>query len=110
MQVLNLVKGSAGYIKTEQDWRLVLDILHMTAMDPNDQVVAMDAILHIVTDPSMHPSAFRPCFDATLQFLERSRQVRIPFQGHCLEPLLGCLPAFLGTCISDKQQLPEPLL
>lgn len=75
MQVLSLVKGSAGYIKTEKDWRMVLAILHMTAMDPSEQAIAMEALLHIVTDPSMHPSAFRPCFDAILQFLERARQV-----------------------------------
>ena len=69
MQVLVLVKGSAGYIKSEKDWRIVLQIVQMTALDPGLHVVALEAISHIVTDSGMHPSAFKPCFDSIQRLL-----------------------------------------
>ena len=68
-----LVKGSAGYIKSEKDWRIVLQIVQMTAVDPGLHVVALEAISHVVTDTGMHPSAFKPCFDNIQMLMDRTK-------------------------------------
>lgn len=119
-QVMALVAGSAGFIRSVHGWKTVCALIAVTSLHPEAAAVSMKALAAVARPPALSPVAFTPVLEAVVSCVERNAKVIAPktlpqsqgkqqggmasrtLQGHAQSHKAQCTSAFakrLGTRI-----------
>ena len=84
LQVLALVSGSAGFIRSVHGWKTVCALIAVTSLHPEAAAVSMKALAAVARPSALSPVAFTPVLEAVVSCVERNAKVII--LGPCLCP------------------------
>ena len=88
VQVLALVSGSAGSIRSVHGWKTVCALIAVTSLHPEAAPVSMYALASVARASTLSAVAFTPVLEAVVSCIERNAKVYWhfisykAFQGH----------------------------
>ena len=91
VQVLALVAGSAGFIRSVHGWKTVCALIAVTSLHPEAAPVSMNALVAVARPSALSAVAFTPVLEAVVSCVERNAKVHNPVLRH--RGLIGTLPA-----------------
>ena len=77
LQVLALVSGSAGFIRSVHGWKTVCALIAVTSLHPEAATVSMKALAAVARPSALSPVAFTPVLEAVVSCVERNAKVSI---------------------------------
>ena len=77
LQVLALVSGSAGFIRSVHGWKTVCALIAVTSLHPEAAGVSMKALASVARPSALSPVAFTPVLEAVVSCVERNAKVII---------------------------------
>ena len=81
LQVLALVSGSAGFIRSMHGWKTVCALIAVTSLHPEAATFSMKALASVARPSALSTVAFTPVLEAVVSCVERNAKVpvREPF-------------------------------
>ena len=80
VQVLALVAGSAGSIRSVHGWKTVCALVAVTSLHPEAAPVSMNALASVARASTLSAVAFTPVLEAVVSCIERNAKV----SWHCI--------------------------
>ena len=80
VQVLALVAGSAGSIRSVHGWKTVCALIAVTSLHPEAAPVSMNALASVARASTLSAVAFTPVLEAVVSCIERNAKVPC----HCI--------------------------
>ena len=80
VQVLALVAGSAGSIRSVHGWKTVCALIAVTSLHPEAAPVSMNALASVARASTLSAVAFTPVLEAVVSCIERNAKVHC----HCI--------------------------
>ena len=75
LQVLALVAGSAGFIRSVHGWKTICALIAVTSLHPEAAAVSMNALASVARPSALSPVAFTPVLEAVVSCVERNAKV-----------------------------------
>ena len=83
VQVLVLVAGSAGSIRSAHGWKTVCALIAVTSLHPQAAPVSMNALASVARASTLSAVAFTPVLEAVVSCIERYAKVASPSACAC---------------------------
>ncbi len=78
MQVLSLVAGNAGFIRSVHGWKTVCALIVVTSLHPDAAPVSLNALAAVARPSALSAIAFTPVLEAVVSSVERNAKVHLP--------------------------------
>ena len=76
LQLLKLVRNSAGHIRSVRGWRTVCALITMTSLHPGTAATSFEALRVVTREKGLlSPASFAPCLETALTFVDRHAKV-----------------------------------